>query len=54
MMRKGKRQDRISVELLAGAGGSLLGYKGNGFDTATAAAGSNKDAVPTLEENNRS
>ena len=53
MMSKGKRQDRRSLELLAGAGGSLLGYKRNGFDTATAAE-NDKDDVCTLKENNKS
>ena len=52
-MSKGKRQDRRSLELLAGAGGSLLGYKCNGFDTAMAAE-NDKDAVHTLEKNNES
>ena len=53
MMRKGKRQDRRSLELLAGTGGSLLGCKCNEFDTATA-DDNNKDDVPTVEENNKS
>ena len=46
-----KRWEKL--ELLAGAGGSLLGYKGNVFDTATAVDNS-KDAVHMLKENTKS
>lgn len=45
-----KRQDIRSLEVFAGAGGSLLGYKNNGFTTVLAVE-NNKDAVCTLQQN---
>ncbi|KAL7553175.1 hypothetical protein ACHAWF_017393 [Thalassiosira exigua] len=51
MRRKGKRQGMRSLELFAGAGGSLLGYKHRGFE-AVMAVENNADAVRTLKENN--
>lgn len=49
--RTGSRNSIRSLELFAGAGGSLIGYKHNGFETVTAVE-NDKDAVRTLKENN--
>ena len=52
MQRRGKkRQDMRSLEIFAGAGGSMLGYKNNGFVTVMAVE-NDSDAVATLRLNN--
>ena len=52
MKPKGRRKGMRSLELFAGAGGSLLGYEIAGFDTVMAVE-TDKDAVRTLQENNK-
>ena len=53
MQRKGRREGGLrSLECFAGAGGSLIGYKNNGFETVMAIE-NNSDAVRTLKENNK-
>lgn len=51
MKRGKKRQDIRSLEVFAGAGGSMLGYKNNGFVTVMAVE-DDSDAVATLKFNN--
>lgn len=52
VQRRGKkRHDIRSLEVFAGAGGSTLGYKNNGFDTVMAVE-NDSDAVATLKLNN--
>ena len=53
MQRRVKRRESPirNLECFAGAGGALLGYKNNGFETIFA-VDNDKDAIATLKRNN--